>query len=272
MASSNKDSMKNVMIVALSVCLVAAVIVSGSAISLKPARLANKELDRNKNILIAAGLFKKDETPVSEIPDLFKQFEIAMVDLENNKLLTDAEVEALGLNIAKFDQRKAAKNESLSDALTKQDDVASIARRARYSVVYLLKENNKIKTLVLPIHGYGLWSVLYGFVALEGDLNTVSGITFYEHAETAGLGGEVDNPRWKALWVDKKIYASAGGMPSADVALTIVKGNVDPNAAGAEHQVDALSGATLTSKGVENLIGFWLGENGFGPLLKKLRG
>ena len=118
----------------------------------------------------------------------------------------------------------------------------------------------------MPIKGSGLWSTLYGFLALEADLNTVAGIGFYEHAETPGLGGEVDNPLWKAKWVGKLVYGDDAG-----VALGVIKGEVDLSRPAAIHQIDGLSGATLTSKGVHNLIRFWLGENGFEAFLVNLK-
>ena len=226
----DKDSIKNIVIVALSVCFVCAIVVSGAAVSLKPERLANKELDRNKNILIAAGLFEQDVTKLSEIDGLFEKFQIRIVDLEEQRLLTDAEAEAAGINVMTYDQRKAAKDPSSSIALTKQMDIASINRRARYSVVYLLEKDGKLDRIVLPVHGYGLWSTLYGFIALEGDVNTVSGITFYEQQETAGLGGEVDNPAWKALWPGKTIYNS-----DHKVSLKVIKGAVNPNSPNANY-------------------------------------
>jgi Na+-transporting NADH:ubiquinone oxidoreductase subunit C len=120
--------------------------------------------------------------------------------------------------------------------------------------------------VVLPIHGYGLWGTLYGFLSLEGDGNTVIGLGFYEHKETPGLGAEVDNPKWKAIWPGKKVYDDQG-----EVAVQVVKGGVDKASDEAIHQVDGLSGATLTSRGVENLLRFWLGDEGFGPFLAKLR-
>jgi Na+-transporting NADH:ubiquinone oxidoreductase subunit C len=245
---------------------VSAIIVSGSAVALKPLRLANKALDRNKNILIAAGLFEKDVTDVAKIDELFGEFEVRLVDLVGDKLLTSEEAAALGIDPVSFDQRRASKNSSMSDALSNKEDIASISRRAQYSVAYLLKKGDEIERIVLPIHGYGLWSTLYGFIALEKDFNTVSGITFYEHQETAGLGGEVDNVQWKASWVGKRIYANDGS-----VALRVIKGSVIPTSNSAMHQIDGLSGASLTSRGVQNLIAFWLGDDGFGPALNNLK-
>lgn len=264
--ASDKDSMKNILVVALSVCFVCAVVVSGTAVSLKPQQVANKEADRYKNILIAAGLFEEGKTSPSQIESLFEEFEIRLADLEEKRLLTEAEVAELGIDPATYDQRKASKNPALSKDLESSEDIASISRRARYSTVYLLQRDGELERIVLPVHGYGLWSTMYGFLALEGDMNTVAGITFYEQQETAGLGGEVDNPAWKAVWPGKEIYDGDG-----DVVLTVAKGAVDPKSSGAEHKIDGLAGATLTSRGVQNLIHYWLGESGFGPLLARMQ-
>jgi len=265
--AKNKDSISNIVIVALSLCLVAAIVVSTVAVSLKPTRQANKDLDRAKNILIAAGLFEKGKTADGQIDELFKQFEIRLVDLRNGKLLTASEAQALDIDPRTYEQRRASKDPEGSRGLDNSEDLASISRQANYSVAYLLKTGDQIDRMVLPIHGYGLWSTLYGFIALDGDLKTVAGITFYEHQETAGLGGEVDNPAWKASWEGKEIYAADG-----HVALTVIKGNVDLANPAASHQIDGLSGASLTSRGVQNLIQFWMGEQGFGPALEKLKG
>lgn len=262
----NKDSISNVITVALGVCFVCAIVVSVAAVQLKPQRIANMELDRSKNILIAAGLYEENVTANSEIDTLFEQFTLRVIDLKEKRFLDDAEVEQLGIDMRKYDQRAAAKDPSTSISLSSEQDIASINRRARYSVAYLLEQDGELDRIVLPVHGYGLWSTMYGFLALQGDLNTVAGITFYEQKETAGLGGEVDNPAWKAQWQGKKIYAGD------EVAFRVAKGAVDPTSPNAEYQVDGLSGATLTSRGVENMVAFWLGETGFGPLLDTLKG
>jgi Na+-transporting NADH:ubiquinone oxidoreductase subunit C len=130
----------------------------------------------------------------------------------------------------------------------------------------MVENEEGIETMILPIHGYGLWSTLYGFVALEGDLKTVVGLGFYQHAETPGLGGEVDNPNWKQQWTGKVVYDENG-----EVAVQVIKGSVDPGMANAEHKIDGLAGATLTSRGVEKLVQFWMGKNGFRPFLDNLK-
>ena len=253
--SSNKDSIKSTITVALLLCLVCSIIVAGSAVLLKPMQEANKALDKKNNILLAAGI----ETEGQDVNALFEQFTPRVVDLNTGRYVTD-------IDAATYNQRKASKDPKLSDRLSNDDDIAGIKRRERYAIVYLLEKEGQIDRIILPIKGYALWSTLYGFLALEADGNTVAGLGFYEHAETPGLGGEIDNPRWKALWPGKQIFDANGNL-----AVDLVKGSVDPSSPNAIHQVDALSGATLTSNGVENLLLFWLGENGFGPYLTNLR-
>lgn len=261
-----RDSMKQILAVSLLVCFACSVVVSAAAVLLKPQRLANAHVDRCEKILQAAGLLEAGQRlSAAEVFARFEQFEPRLADLQAGRLLSLLEAKDLGIDPATFDQRRAAKDPALSKALGTAEDIASISRRARYSTVYLLRDGEEIQKAVIPVHGYGLWSILYGFVALEADMNTVSGITFFEHGETAGLGGEVDNPAWKAHWQGKRLYADG------KVALRVVKGKVSPASPTAIHEIDGLSGATLTSRGVENLIAYWLGDAGFGPILSNLR-
>lgn len=253
---ANNESIKKTMIVTLLLCLVCSVIVSVTAILLRPIQNANKTLDFKRNILIVSGLYQKD---INVEQTFSQQITRKVVDL-NSGLFTDA------VNPDTYDQRAAAKDPSRSIALNETQDIAKIGRRENYSVVYFVVEDAQIKTIILPVKGYGLWSTLYGFIALKADANTVESIVFYQHAETPGLGGEVDNPKWRALWANKEIYGA-----DAKVALRVIKGHVDTAAPTAKHQVDGLAGATLTSKGVDNLVQFWLGENGYQHFLNHLK-
>lgn len=253
--SAKQDTISRTIIVALLLCIVCSVVVSAAAVLLKPQQIANKELDRKSNILAAAGLKKEGES----VEAAFKQITPKVVDLKTGKF-TDA------VDVATYDAQKAAKDPAQSNLLDKATDIASIRRTAKYKTVYLVKEGDKVKTLILPVHGYGLWSTMYGYLALDGDLNTVKGLSFYAHGETPGLGGEVDNPAWKASWQGKKIYKD-----TEEPEIALVKGKVDNSAAGAEYKIDGLSGATLTSNGVTNLMKFWMGENGYAPLIKNLK-
>ncbi len=263
---SNKETVSKTVTVALLLCLVCSVVVASSVILLKPIQKVNKDLNLKANILIAAGLIQ-DGASKAEIEEAFKSVTARVVDLDTGEYV-DASV--VGKKTAlEYDQRKAAKDPKLSEPLPSSEDIAGIKRRVKYAQIYLVEKEGEVQTIILPVSGYGLWSTLHGFLALESDANTVVGLGFYEHAETPGLGGEVDNPRWKALWPGKKLYdLDASNEPK----LEVLKGSVDRSRPEATYQVDGLSGATLTSRGVTNLVQFWTGEQGFRKYLNKIRG
>jgi Na+-transporting NADH:ubiquinone oxidoreductase subunit C len=230
-------------------------VVSTAAVILKPAQEINKTLDRKRNILAAAGMLQ----PGQGVEEQFSQITTRVVDLRTGKFSEEVDPE-------KYDQRKAAKDPAGSESLNAAQDKAKISRRENLALVYLVEDpQGDIDKIILPIHGYGLWSTLYGFIALEADGNTVAGLGFYEHGETPGLGGEVDNPRWKAGWPGKEVYKDE------EVAIALIKGAVDTSSANAPWQIDGLAGATLTARGVTNLVQFWLGEDGFEPFLNNLK-
>lgn len=262
---SNKESTQKTLLVAFLLCLVCSIVIAGSVVLLKPTQEINKALNLKANILAAAGLLPKVNN-AANIEEAFSKIEAKIVDLDTGLYV---EPELVGKKTAlAYDQRRAAKNPALSQALAPEDDIASIKRRVKYAKVYLVKTDTKLETIIIPISGYGLWSTLHGFVALENDANTIVGLGFYEHAETPGLGGEVDNPRWKAFWPGKKLYDLDA---SAEPEIQLIKGSVDSSTKNAEYKVDGLAGATLTSRGVTNLIQFWVGKNGFQSFLDRLR-
>lgn len=252
---SSNDGIGKTIGVAFALCIACSVIVSTAAVVLKPAQEVNKALDKKRNILAAAGMLQEGLS----VEEQFAQITTKVVDLRTGRY-TD-EVEA-----GSYDHLKAAKDGGTSRSLSDVEDLAKISRLENFVPVYLVEEaNGGIDKIILPIRGYGLWSTLYGFIALESDANTIAGLGFYEHGETPGLGGEVDNPRWKALWPGKQVYRD--GEP----AIELIKGAVNPEAANADWQVDGLAGATLTARGVTNLVQFWLGQNGFATYLDNLK-
>ena len=250
------DSLEKTIAVALSLCFVCAILVSFSAVALRPLQIENKAMDMKKNILDAAGLLDENTDIHQAFAD---QIEEKLVDI-----VTGDYVE--GMDVVAYDQRKAAKDPAQNITLETSDDIASIKRKAKIAKVYLVKSGDTIQSIILPMHGYGLWSTMYGFLALEADGQTVKSINFYDQAETPGLGGEVVNPNWRALWEGKKVYNDAG-VP----VLRLIKGVVNTNKAGSEFQVDGLAGATLTSNGVSNLVKYWMSAEGFAPYLDKIR-
>lgn len=260
-----RDSWQKTLLVTVVLCLVCSLLVSAAAVGLRDFQQANKRREMQRNVLVAAGLFEEGV----KVEEAYKNVRPAIVDLRTGEVMqTEAFTSQLGLTrLEEYDQRRAAKVEDLSVRLPLTEDVAAIRRREHYAYVFFVKQENEPDLIVLPIRGYGLWSTLYGFIALDlGSLQKgpeqaeIRGLTFYEHGETPGLGGEVDNPRWKARWVGKKVFDE-----NWNVVIEVVKSITEK-----EHQVDALSGATITSNGVTSMLQFWLGEQGFGPFLKRL--
>ncbi len=249
------DSMGKILLVAISLCIVCSVIVSTATVTLRPQQEANKALERKRNILLAAGLYRPD----TDINLLFEQVETRLVDLATGEYVE-------GVDATAYDQRAAAKDPDTGVTIPRDKDIAKIKRRSKGAPVYLIRDNSEIRSVILPVHGYGLYSTLYGFIALSSDGNTVQGMRVYDHGETPGLGGEVTNPAWLSTWQDKKVYDEEG-----TVRLAVIKGAVDRDSAEATYQVDGLAGATMTSRGVTNLVRYWLGEEGFGPFLANMR-
>lgn len=249
------DSTVKTLGIALILCLVSSIVVSTAAVGLRERQAINKAAVIKKNILDVAGLYQVG----ADIDRLFAQIEMRVVELDTGEYVT-------GIDPAAYDQKSAAKDPATSRKLSPSEDPAQIRRRAHYATVYQVKKDGRLTLLILPIHGYGLWSTLYGFIALERDANTIYGLKFYQHAETPGMGGEVDNPIWRAQWRGKQVYDQSG-----QPVISVIRGRVERGSKDAIHQIDGLAGATLTSNGVTNMVRYWLGENGFGPYLAKMR-
>ncbi|KLV05938.1 Na(+)-translocating NADH-quinone reductase subunit C [Photobacterium aquae] len=256
--ASNNDSIKKTLIVVIALSLVCSIVVSAAAVALRPLQQKNAVLDVQRNILSVAGLLQ-DGTDVTETYQKF--IEPKLVDLKTGEFVAQSET---GATPAQYKQRDAAKDPAQSIRLTGEQDKAKIIRRADIATVYLVKNaNDKVEKLILPIHGGGLWSMMYAFIAVETDGNTLAGITYYQQGETPGLGGEIENPTWRAQFVGKKMFDD-----NNKPAIRIVKGGAPE---GDIHGVDGLSGATLTANGVQHSFDFWLGDMGFGPFLAKVR-
>jgi len=255
-ARPNDDPTK-ILAVAITLCLLCSVLVAGAAVLLKPLQDRNQALAIRKQIVSVAG-FQADNA--RQIDEVFQQhIEPRIVDLDSGSFDDSADP-------ATFDPHAAARNPATSRALGAGEDPAKIKRRPNEAPVYLVRDGERIKTIILPVYGYGLWSTMYGLIALDGDGRTVTGLTFYEHGETPGLGDFIENPVWQAQFPGKLAFDEKG-----KERLSVIKGGVKPGSPEARYGVDAVAGATLTSNGVNNLLRYWLGEQGFGPFLARLR-
>lgn len=245
--SARKETLGGTVGIVVAVCLMCSIVVSTAAVSLRSQQKFNAALDKQTNILDAAGLLERAN---GDVAATYKQFiEEKYVDLKTGEYAAVAEG---------FDMFKAAKDPQYS--VTPSPDVANIFRHSKIVSVYLVKdEYGDIKRLVLPIYGSGLWGIMYGLLALDSDGNTTRNLVYYDHKETPGLGGEVQNPQWKAQWDGKKLFRDD------TIAIKITKKAQD----GDDYAVDGLSGATLTSNGVQNSLDFWLSKDGLGEFLAK---
>ncbi|WP_201576768.1 Na(+)-translocating NADH-quinone reductase subunit C [Psychrobacter sp. H8-1] len=260
--SKPKSNNAKTISVALTLCLVCSVLVSAVAVGLKPAQVENARLDRNKNILVAAGMFDPASDTAADVAERFKDFDVEIVDLNQGNYLDDDQLLDVGIpDRNAYDASQATKNQALSEDLG-NNDPAGIGRVPKYAKVYVKSDDaGQPEMVVLPIQGYGLWGTIYGFLTLESDMNTIKGISFYEHKETPGLGARIEEPEWRAKWSGIHSYDENG-----DVATGVSKAGTPR-----DNWVDGISGATLTGRGVSNMIQFWLGEQGYKPYLDALR-
>lgn len=254
-----RDSVAYTFGFAAAVCVVCAVVVSTAAVGLRDRQTVNVELDRKKNVLMAAGLLRQDEAASrAVIEQRFSSFEVTAIDLRSGR--EDPAFEA-----SRYDQRRALAGDDTSRAAPPND--ALVRRLPNHALVYRKSgDDGRLQLLVLPVEGMGLWATMYGFLALGPDLKTIRGLTYYEHKETPGLGGEVDNPRWKQLWPGRVAVDEEGS-----AVIEVVRGRAG-SVAEDPHRVDGISGATLTGRGVTEMLRFWLGDDGYGPYLRTLRG
>lgn len=254
---ANRQATGYTLLFATAICIVCGILVSSFAVSLEDLQDENIALDKQKRVLEAVGRLEPGETiDEAQVAERFEPIEPVLIDLASG--------EAVDGDTATFDQQRRARDPATSTEAP--DNLARVKRIPDRSLLYEVRGNGgELEMVVLPIEGLGLWGTLYGFLALDADTTTVRGITYYQHKETPGLGGEVDNPTWKDKWPGRKAFDDDG-----EIRLEVIKGFA--GSADAEpHRVDGLAGATITSNGVTNMLDFWLGENGFEPYLNRIR-
>ena len=255
---ANRQATGYTLLFATAICIVCGILVSSFAVSLEDLQDENIALDKQKRVLEAVGLLQPGE-PIDEaqVAERFEPIEPVLIELGSG--------EAVDGDTATFDQQRRARDPATSTEAP--DNLAKVKRIPDRALLYEVRGNaGELEMVVLPIEGLGLWGTLYGFLALDADTTTVRGITYYQHKETPGLGGEVDNPTWKDKWPGRKAFDDEG-----EVRLAVMKGQAR-SVAEDPHRVDGLAGATITSNGVTNMLDFWLGENGFEPYLNRIRG
>ena len=257
---NKNDTLLKTLFVGITLCLVCSIIISLTAVGLRDQQKLLKQKDQQSKILSSAGLL----TDKKNIEELFMAIEERVINLDTGEYADSLDPKSFdGKN---FESEDYSKDPLTSVQLSSDTDISSLKRRENFIKIYLYKENNNIKAVILPVRGLGLWGTLYGYLAIEPDLNTIIGLEYFSHKETPGLGAEVDNPRWKSKWRGKKIRSSSG-----EFKIEVIKGLVNLESPERKYQVDGLSGATITSRGVSNMLTFWLGELGYAKFLNKLK-
>lgn len=247
--SAKKETLGKTVGIVVAVCLVCSIVVSGAAVGLRSLQATNAALDKKTNILSAAGLLAEASTK-QEIAELYEaRVEEKFIELASGQYIEKPEED--------FDMYKAAKTTEYGVAV--ENSNVGFKQRSSIAAVYHIKnEEGQVSRVILPVHGSGLWDLMYGFLALDSDGQTIRELIYYQHKETPGLGAEILNPAWQAKWNGKQLYKDG------EVAIAVDKNVGNEN----QYAVDALSGATLTSNGVENTLQYWAGENGYGTYLK----
>mgnify|MGYP003381525466 CR=1 FL=1 len=256
----NNDSPIKALIVVTATALLCSILVTVAAVTLHPIQRAYQDLERNRFLVGISGL----TDAVAELPDrdvisLYQKLEARIVNLDTGSF-DDT------YNPDTFDTWKTAADPVLSIAIPAELDGAKLSRRSRLVTVFLVRDGDKLQRMMLPIYGQGMWSTIYGYIALEADLNTIADITFFEQAETAGIGDKFLRPAWLASWRGRKLYDETGTL-----RFQIGGRAVDPASSAARYQVDGISGATVTIDALMRMVTYWFGTHGFAPFLDSYR-
>jgi Na+-transporting NADH:ubiquinone oxidoreductase subunit C len=257
----NNDSPVKAFIIVLLTALVCSSLVSAAVVMLRPIQLNNQMVERSRNIMKLTGLVEQGVTPSDEqMLELYQGMDVRILDIDQAGFNTD-------LDPLSFDARRAVNNPDLGTDIPVSEDLASLGRRSRFAPIYMvLLENGELDRLILPVNGTGMWSAIYGYIALESDLNTIAAVTFYEQNETPGLGDQIMRPEWQALWEGRQIYDQVG-----DLRFAVNHGKVEPGSSTWLYEVDALTGATVTADAVTGMIHYWFGPHGYRDFLDSLR-
>lgn len=250
----NNDSPAKAVLVVLGTALVCSLLVTTAAVTLQPIQRAYQDLERNRFIVGISGLVEPGaELADAEVVDVFQDLEVRLVDIEAGRF-------DQRMNPLTFDQRRAVSDPELGVEIPSDLDAAGLGRRSRLAAVYIVGNPDRPERIILPMHGRGMWSTIYGFLALDADLNSIADVTFYEQGETAGIGDQILNPGWQAGWRGRTLFDANG----------VLAFRVADGAAATPHDVDAIAGATQTTSGVTAMVQYWFGLHGFGPFLENL--
>ncbi|QEE36081.1 FMN-binding protein [Octadecabacter sp. SW4] len=244
LALPNESRTKTV-IVAFLVSAISAVLVSSATVVLRPIQTANRAAEEQARI---SDLVRGIPGMAALLEDSGGTLSTVVIDLERGRAAQDITPETL--DVALTDQANWT-------VLEAGEDLAGLGQRPNFTQVFLLREGEDISLILLPVTGQGYGGRIDAIVAVHGDMNTIAGIAVTQHSETPGLGARIEDPSWQANFPGTLIRDDSG-----DVRFSVARG-----VATTDYDVDGITGATRTSSSVTRMMRFWLGPQGYGPLL-----
>lgn len=254
-APVRRDSTRRTILVSLAICFACSVAVSISTVLLRPIRSEHARLAREARVREMLSRQPGLSGLVGDLPD---------VDLEQWVVELATGARAPEIDPASFDPQRAATDPGAGRVVPAERDIARIKHQARHAVVTVVRRADVIQTLVLPVFGRGYASVIHATVAIAADGKTIQGLTIDRHGETPGIGSEIEEPEWLRQFSGKQALDEEG-LPTLEVVTD------EPSNEPARSRVDFISGATRSSLGVGRALRFWLGEDGYGPFLARVR-
>ena len=242
------ESRTKTLVMAFLVAAVCALMVSGATVLLRPIQAANRAAEEQARI----------EALVRGIPgmaDLLEQsggtLSTVVIDLDDGRAAQDVTTDTLDTFLA---------DTGNWTSLDAGADLAGLGQRPDYAQIFLLRQGDAISLVLLPMTGQGYGGRIDAILALEGDMNTIAGIAITSHSETPGLGGRIEDPSWQASFPGTEIRDDSG-----ELRFNVARGD-----ASGPYQVDGITGATRTGRGISNMVRFWLGSDGYGPLIRAI--
>lgn len=232
--------------IALTVALACSAMVTTAVLSLRPLQANLATLERHRIVLQLLGAHIPKPNDTREVLSSFNALDARLYDFS-----TGGENTTINAHVYDPWSDTAPQRSLPLNAL-------GLASLPAYAPVYRVQSADGASRLVLPIQGKGMWSNLYGYLALAGDLKTVTDLYIYQHGETPGIGDRILHTDWIESWRGKQIGSTHG-----EPRLSVTNDPSIPE----ELRVDVISGATITSQAVGRMVHFWLGPDGFGPLL-----
>lgn len=227
----HKDSNKATFLFSSGMVVVIAIMLSVAAISLAPYQARNIRIEKMKNILTSVAI----DAQTKEAEQLFAKYITKQVVLNNKGEEVTGDVSAFDID------------------LKKEIDKAKTGNKDKQLFPLFICNKEGKSFYIIPMRGKGLWGPIWGYISLEGDMNTVYGASFGHKGETPGLGAEIETEKFQKEFTGKKILDDNGNF----VSVKVMKGGADPDDL---HGVDAVSGATITSDGVTEMFKRTLGS------------